>query len=143
MSPPSVQHSVRRSASRSSSELVADPRILIALRLSLHLEYSCFATIMTALRVTSVSLSRKALAACGPGLYIGLRCTTVRPTPMTTRSANTYSTAPRQLQTQTLASKIERGGSKLFKDADAAVADIKSGSTILSSGFGLCGVAGS
>ncbi|KAH6889834.1 hypothetical protein B0T10DRAFT_513032 [Thelonectria olida] len=31
--------------------------------------------------------------------------------------------------------------SKLFKDADAAVADIKSGSTILSSGFGLCGVA--
>jgi 3-oxoacid CoA-transferase len=34
-----------------------------------------------------------------------------------------------------------RGGSKLFKDADAAVADVKSGSTILSSGFGLCGVA--
>lgn len=34
-----------------------------------------------------------------------------------------------------------RGGSKLFKDADAAVADIKSGSTLLSSGFGLCGVA--
>ncbi|KAF7712369.1 3-oxoacid CoA-transferase [Penicillium ucsense] len=40
-----------------------------------------------------------------------------------------------------LAPKIERGGSKLFKDADSAVADIKSGSTILSSGFGLCGVA--
>ncbi|KKY35993.1 putative coenzyme a [Diaporthe ampelina] len=34
-----------------------------------------------------------------------------------------------------------RGGSKLFRDADAAVADVKSGSTILSSGFGLCGVA--
>ncbi|KAH7152718.1 hypothetical protein EDB81DRAFT_868046 [Dactylonectria macrodidyma] len=31
--------------------------------------------------------------------------------------------------------------SKLFADADAAVADIKSGSTVLSSGFGLCGVA--
>ncbi|CAH0023560.1 unnamed protein product [Clonostachys rhizophaga] len=31
--------------------------------------------------------------------------------------------------------------SKLFKDADAAVADVQSGSTILSSGFGLCGVA--
>ncbi|KAK7426679.1 hypothetical protein QQZ08_006857 [Neonectria magnoliae] len=30
---------------------------------------------------------------------------------------------------------------KLFRDADAAVADVKSGSTILSSGFGLCGVA--
>ncbi|KAL1850760.1 hypothetical protein Daus18300_012768 [Diaporthe australafricana] len=34
-----------------------------------------------------------------------------------------------------------RGASKLFPDADAAVADVKSGSTILSSGFGLCGVA--
>lgn len=34
-----------------------------------------------------------------------------------------------------------RGGSKLFPSADAAVADIQSGSTILSAGFGLCGVA--
>jgi 3-oxoacid CoA-transferase len=36
-----------------------------------------------------------------------------------------------------------KGSSKLYEDADAAVADIQSGSTILSSGFGLCGVAGS
>jgi hypothetical protein len=36
----------------------------------------------------------------------------------------------------------QRGGFKLFRTADDAVADIKSGSTILSSGFGLCGVAG-
>jgi len=35
-----------------------------------------------------------------------------------------------------------RGASKLFKYADDAVADIKSGSVLLSSGFGLCGVAG-
>ncbi|KAK1985280.1 coenzyme A transferase [Colletotrichum cereale] len=35
----------------------------------------------------------------------------------------------------------KRGGSKLYASADEAVADIKSGSTILSSGFGLCGVA--
>ena len=35
-----------------------------------------------------------------------------------------------------------RGGSKLYQDADAAVADIKSGSVILSAGFGLCGTAG-
>jgi hypothetical protein len=35
------------------------------------------------------------------------------------------------------------GTSKLFSSADEAVADIKSGSTILSSGFGLNGVAGS
>ncbi|KAF4121840.1 3-oxoacid CoA-transferase [Geosmithia morbida] len=34
-----------------------------------------------------------------------------------------------------------RGGSKVFKSADEAVADVQSGSTILSSGFGLCGVA--
>jgi 3-oxoacid CoA-transferase len=30
----------------------------------------------------------------------------------------------------------------VYKSAEDAVADIKSGSTILSSGFGLCGVAG-
>lgn len=40
------------------------------------------------------------------------------------------------------APKIVRGGSKLYKNADAAVADLKSGSTILSAGFGLCGTAG-
>jgi hypothetical protein len=51
-----------------------------------------------------------------------------------------YSTATPQQQTP--APKIERGASKLFRDADEAVADLKSGSTILSSGFGLCGVAG-
>jgi len=33
------------------------------------------------------------------------------------------------------------GNSKVYKSAEDAVADIKSGSTILSSGFGLCGVA--
>jgi 3-oxoacid CoA-transferase len=36
---------------------------------------------------------------------------------------------------------IDRAKSKLFKDADEAVADIQPGSTILSAGFGLCGVA--
>lgn len=35
----------------------------------------------------------------------------------------------------------KRGGSKLFKDADDAVKDIKSGSIILSAGFGICGTA--
>lgn len=35
-----------------------------------------------------------------------------------------------------------RGASKVYKNADEAVADIKSGSTILSAGFGLCGTAG-
>lgn len=37
---------------------------------------------------------------------------------------------------------IVRGASKLFRDAGSAVADLKSGSTILSAGFGLCGTAG-
>lgn len=46
----------------------------------------------------------------------------------------------RQFSTTRVALSV-RGQSKLFKDADAAVADIKSGSTLLSSGFGLCGVA--
>ncbi|GMF81043.1 unnamed protein product [Aspergillus oryzae] len=36
---------------------------------------------------------------------------------------------------------IDRAASKLFRNADEAVADLESGSTILSSGFGLCGVA--
>lgn len=35
----------------------------------------------------------------------------------------------------------ERGASKFWESADAAVADIPSGITLLSSGFGLCGVA--
>lgn len=41
-----------------------------------------------------------------------------------------------------LSPKIVRGQSKLWKDADAAVADLQSGSVILSAGFGLCGTAG-
>jgi 3-oxoacid CoA-transferase len=36
---------------------------------------------------------------------------------------------------------VQRGASKLFASADEAVADIRPGATILSSGFGLCGVA--
>ena len=40
------------------------------------------------------------------------------------------------------APKIIRGGSKVYTNADEAVADLKSGSTILSAGFGLCGTAG-
>lgn len=137
-----VRHSFRHSASKSSPETVVRSRVLIALHLLPIWYLSTLTTTMTALRVTSTSLSRKALTACRPRLYFGVRCTAVRPM-LATRPANTYSTtAPRQSQAQSLAPKIERGAPKLFKDADAAVADIKSGSTILSSGFGLCGVAG-
>jgi len=40
------------------------------------------------------------------------------------------------------APKTVRGASKVFKNADEAVADLQSGATILSAGFGLCGTAG-
>lgn len=64
---------------------------------------------------------------------------TLNSSPLSPRRA--FSTCkPRWSATEAAARK--RGGSKLFKSADEAVADVKSGSTILSSGFGLCGVAG-
>lgn len=44
--------------------------------------------------------------------------------------------------TSLLSQKKAGGYSKLWDSADHAVADVKSGSTILSAGFGLCGVAG-
>lgn len=34
-----------------------------------------------------------------------------------------------------------RGASKLYASADDAIADLKSGSTVLSAGFGVCGIA--
>ncbi|KJZ77728.1 Succinyl-CoA:3-ketoacid-coenzyme A transferase 1 [Hirsutella minnesotensis 3608] len=43
--------------------------------------------------------------------------------------------------TTTRLSQSLRKASKYYETADAAVADVKSGSTLLSSGFGLCGVA--
>ncbi|KAJ6094257.1 hypothetical protein N7467_003102 [Penicillium canescens] len=95
---------------------------------------------MAALRISTATLSRKAITASRPRLYLGVRAglRPLQPTSSSTSISSRYSTtAP----LQSLAPKIERGGSKLFKDADAAVADLKSGSTILSSGFGLCGVA--
>jgi 3-oxoacid CoA-transferase len=45
--------------------------------------------------------------------------------------------------TSLLSQKKPAEYSKLWDSADRAVADVKSGSTILSAGFGLCGVAGS
>jgi 3-oxoacid CoA-transferase len=58
------------------------------------------------------------------------------PTPRL-RVACSYSTAAYESP-----SKFQPQLSKLFKDADEAVSDIKSGSVMLSSGFGLCGVPG-
>ncbi|KAM4061579.1 coenzyme A transferase domain-containing protein [Hirsutella rhossiliensis] len=57
------------------------------------------------------------------------------PTAPCVRAARSFvTTIPRRSQPLTRVSK-------LFDNADAAVADVQSGSTLLSSGFGLCGVA--
>lgn len=53
----------------------------------------------------------------------------------TTRYSTVTAKQPARMPT------IDRAASKLFRNADEAVADLESGSTILSSGFGLCGVA--
>jgi 3-oxoacid CoA-transferase len=90
-----------------------------------------------------ISPARRTCTVTRPWLQLGT-CTykaSARPVLPTTNVRHVrYSTATPQQQT--LAPKIERGASKLFRNADEAVADLKSGSTILSSGFGLCGVAG-
>jgi len=61
--------------------------------------------------------------------------------PRTIRSFVTASEQQRNKKPSLVPEPV-RGTSKLFKNADEAVADIKSGSTILSAGFGLCGTAG-
>lgn len=55
--------------------------------------------------------------------------------PSTRRLLSTTSIRLSQAQTQV------RPKSKVYENADVAVADVKSGSTVLSSGFGLCGIA--
>ncbi|CAG8141439.1 unnamed protein product [Penicillium salamii] len=92
---------------------------------------------MAALRISTAIMSRNALATCRSP-FLRARYSVRLSQPFSTTTSSKYAgTAP----LLSLAPKIERGGSKVFKDADAAVTDIKSGSTILSSGFGLCGVA--
>lgn len=55
----------------------------------------------------------------------------------TARSRRSFATS-----TILFSASATRPKSKVYASADEAVLDIKSGSTILSSGFGLCGVAG-
>ncbi|KAF1837420.1 3-oxoacid CoA-transferase [Decorospora gaudefroyi] len=68
-----------------------------------------------------------------------------RPVPAQLRAAGSMSRQWRfTSQTRRIsgaAPTIDRSKSKRFKDADEAVADIQPGSTVLSAGFGLCGVA--
>ena len=75
---------------------------------------------------------------------IQLRCCTTAKAPQRAIPrlliAHPYSTAVPEIPR--LPPKVERATTKLFKNADEAVSDLKSGSIILSSGFGLCGVPG-
>ena len=73
-------------------------------------------------------------AACQLRLRTGARRTFIETTDSLTRTPTGRKPG--------LAPDKKRGASKVYKDADEAVKDIKSGSTILSAGFGLCGVAG-
>ena len=73
----------------------------------------------------------------------------IEPRVCSARHFRTSAKASREIRPETVeehpggkAPEIKRGASKLFKSADEAVADIQSGSVILSAGFGLCGTAG-
>lgn len=100
---------------------------------------------MATCRVASLHVSRRLISVARPRPQVTSRVRgpiVVSPGSWTTAriALSLYSTETKARPT--LAPQVERGVSKLFKDADEAVADLKSGSTILSAGFGLCGVAG-
>lgn len=92
--------------------------------------------------MSALSMARRMATVCHPRLQTGLRCTVAaRPTlqPVLSSRCAKYSTT---VEHPNLVPHVDRSASKVYKSADEAVADIKSGSTILSAGFGLCGVAG-
>ncbi|KAL3470895.1 hypothetical protein BJX99DRAFT_250880 [Aspergillus californicus] len=95
---------------------------------------------MAVLRVSALTLSRKATNVARVQLcFRAYQRTCYRPSVSGARA--NHSTSSPTIEQPTKAPRIDRAASKLFKDADEAVADLQSGSTILSSGFGLCGVA--
>ncbi|KAL2171418.1 hypothetical protein VTG60DRAFT_2825 [Thermothelomyces hinnuleus] len=85
------------------------------------------------------SCSRRLAAIAVSGVSRGLRA----PLPGGTRLAVgcTRSFSQSRHWRSVAAPDVDRAASRVWKSADEAVADIKSGSVILSSGFGLCGVA--
>ncbi|PWY96781.1 succinyl-CoA:3-ketoacid-coenzyme A transferase 1 [Aspergillus sclerotioniger CBS 115572] len=94
---------------------------------------------MATVRLAALVSSRRLIAQPRPHLAVPQLSISLFPssTRVVARARSTTSTSEQPPR----APKIDRSASKLFKNADAAVADLKSGSTILSSGFGLCGVA--
>lgn len=96
---------------------------------------------MAALRIPALALSRKGASVARAQLCARpYQKTWGRPILSTPHAG--YSTEPTAVKQPTRAPVIDRAASKLFKNADEAVADLQSDSTLLSSGFGLCGVAG-
>lgn len=108
------------------------PSLLSSARARQSTVFSSPAAYLTATAGTAASPSPKRRHT---PLFLLPRSTTNRSFTTTTRllSAN--------LPPQDTTPAPERGASKLWPSADAAVADIPSGSVLLSSGFGLCGVA--
>ncbi|KAL3461749.1 hypothetical protein BJX64DRAFT_260072 [Aspergillus heterothallicus] len=95
---------------------------------------------MATTRITALTLSRRATSIAR--VQLGWRAyQRICSPPSASIRRPRYSTLSTTIEQPTKAPKIDRAASKLFKDADEAVADLRSGSTILSSGFGLCGVA--
>ncbi len=75
-------------------------------------------------------------------LFLKVSCESIQTRKFRTAASLSREAAPEVRPTGSLAPSQPRDTSKLFKNADEAVADIKSGSVILSAGFGLCGTAG-
>ncbi|OQV07917.1 hypothetical protein CLAIMM_12271 [Cladophialophora immunda] len=86
-------------------------------------------------RIGVLSLSSP-LASLAPRRQLKKRCFSAQ---SSRREQQRQDAASRQRPQQ--APVIDRAASKVFKSADDAIADIPDGSTILSAGFGLCGVA--
>ncbi|PYH78702.1 3-oxoacid CoA-transferase [Aspergillus uvarum CBS 121591] len=95
---------------------------------------------MATLRISTFALSRRTIVAARPQNPLRLRQANPRPFLGSKNLASAHFSTARD-ETYSRAPRIDRGASKLIGSADEAVADLKSGSTILSSGFGLCGVA--
>ncbi|CZT12112.1 related to 3-oxoacid CoA-transferase [Rhynchosporium graminicola] len=95
---------------------------------------------MASRRITSVCLASSTRNAL-------FRTGRAHPTSRFQSPRQLHTTATRYEQKANVGSKRDsaptavRGASKVYKNADAAVADLKSGSIILSAGFGLCGTA--
>lgn len=85
------------------------------------------------------SLTATSLRTTNPSPSLGLTTGKSFPSPRLFTTTHNLLSAPNR--TPNAAPAPERGASKLWESADAAVADIPSGITLLSSGFGLCGVA--